>query len=286
MKAGTGTLPLFLVALAVSALGGPPGIPGGGSNSLATVHPAESEGREVLAKCRNAGLPGDCYYEFELQVLPRRGPERVIPGRLWAGRTRDGIVWRVELDTAAGRRVRWLVQGGSHPAIWRWDEGGLRPAAPFEPLVDGADVTPFDLQFPPPFLYWPKESLVGMVRVLGRPAYDFVLWPPADFSASYPAVAAVRTRLDADYCVPIQTELIGADGRTLKTLSLVDLKKVDGSWIVKEVDVRNEATRNKTRLDVTGAAVRVEFSPLLFAPEYLGQSVDAPAAGRLERFGP
>jgi len=37
--------------------------------------------------------------------------------------------------------------------------------------------------------------------------------------------------LDTQYTALVQVELIGEDDRALKTLSILDLKKVDGQWI-------------------------------------------------------
>ena len=277
---------LFWAALGAPLIAGP-GANGPGADFLANVHPDQAEGRAVLAKCAQAGLSGEYYYEFELQVLPRRAPERTIEGRLWGGRNERGLIWRIELDKEGGGERRWLVQGGPSPAAWMSDNGRpAMPAGPFDPLAPGVQLTPFDLEFPPSYLYWPDETLAGMFRVLGRPAYVFILRPPEDFAARYPSIGGVRTRLDAEYDVPVETEILGADGTTLKTLSLVDLKKVGGDWIVKEVDARDEKSRDKTRLDVTGAATNLDFSPELFSREALSDPVAPPPDERIARFGP
>ena len=49
----------------------------------------------------------------------------------------------------------------------------------------------------------------------------------------------------------------------LKTLSILDLKKIGDQWIVKSVDFRDETTRNKTRFAVTAAALNQNFPSAL-----------------------
>jgi hypothetical protein len=233
-------------------------------------------GRAVLAEVRQAGISGPYYLEFALRILPRRGDERVVPGRLWGDRTAEGPLLRISLDPGRPDERRWLIQGGAQPAAWRREAGGApRPAGLLEPLWDGGQISPFDLQMP--FLYWPDETVLSVNRIRGRPADAFLFRPPPDFVLRNPEVAAVRAYFDAEYHAPVQTELLGANGRPLKRWILADLKKVADTWIPKEFDVRNEATRDKTRIEVTGAALNAPLLPALFAPESLDEAVAPPA---------
>jgi hypothetical protein len=258
---------------------GPAFVPAGSSD--------ESRAGDFLARCRQAGIPGDYYYEFQLQVLPRRGPERVIPGRLWGSHNEDGIVWRIVLDPGGPNESHWLVQGGRRPAVWKSaGSDGPQPVGPFAPLVEGGNLTPFDLQYPPPYLYWSDARLLGTGRILGRPTHVFLFRPSAVFGAQHPDMTGVESDLDAEFDVPVRTQILGPGDVATKTLSLVDLKKVKGQWILKEVDARDEQTRNKIRFDVTAAAVGVEFSPSLFEPAALADRVDPPSADLVTQFGP
>jgi hypothetical protein len=144
------------------------------------------------------------------------------------------------------------------------------------------NVTPFDLQMP--YLFWPDFRLAGVTRVLGRPA-DLFLFRTA-VSGAEPGPSAVRAYFDAEFGEPVRTELLGADGRVRKTLSLVDLKRVGRQWIPKEVDVRDESTRDKTRIFVTAAALGLDLSPALFLPGELPRDVAAPDKGLIARFSP
>jgi hypothetical protein len=278
--------PAFVV---LAALAAPIAWAGPSNNSPApdfaqTGLPSRAEAQAIIRRFRDAGFAegGSCYLEFELRELPRRGDERIVHGRLWAGSNDRGPVVRLALDDQAAGESRLLIQGGPKPAIWRPDAAGSPQAVDlFAPLAPGSNITAFDLQMP--FLYWPDASVVSVNRVLGRPAHEFVFRPPADFAAAHPEISAVRADIDTEYNAPVRTQLIGRDGRVLKTLSLVGIKKVSDQWVLKTVDVRNEATRDKTRFSVTAAALGLDLSPSLFDPAQLGGSIGPPS--HIVRFG-
>jgi len=277
-----------VLALAVRAApkgqNAPPLAPLGGAN--------EDEGRAALEQVRNQGIPGNYFLQFQIHVLPRRGDERVIPGRLWGSRNQTGPVTRVSLTLpeTGGRATerRLLIQNGRNSAVWRWESGGtvqlLGSASPFDPVVPDSDLSAFDLQMP--FIFWDSFSYKGLVRFHGRPAHVLLMQPPPDFASKYPKVSGVRVRLDTQYNALVQTELLGPDGTVLKTLSLVDLKKVGEQWIPKTFDVRDELTRNKTRFDVIAAGIDLDFSRILFEPVQLAEDIKSPTEAQLEHIGP
>jgi Outer membrane lipoprotein-sorting protein len=238
--------------------------------------PDQAAGQALLEKFRQSINAEPVYLEFELHALPRRGDEVVFKGRLWGGRNDRGPITRIALTGVDGRERSFLVQGGGQGGIWR-SEGGTEavpePSDFLQPLVPGVETTAFDLQMP--FLYWPEPKLVGVNRIRGRPAYCFVFQPPADVAARYSGLSGVRAYLDAEYPAPVQFEILGTDGKVEKTWSLLDLKRIGGKWIVKEVDVRNEATRDKTRFLVTGAALGVKLAASLFEPARLAEAPPA-----------
>jgi len=245
--------------------------------------PDQAEGRRIIEDFRQRGLPGGMYLEFELQVLPRRGETRTVPARLWTGQNENGPIWRLEIapgDAVAQQRL--LVQNGPQSALWSWRPGfpvsqpGLD--ALFGRLAD-TDLTPFDLQMP--FLYWNDFVFEGVARLRGRPAHVFLMYPPSEVTALQPGLTGVRVYLDTQFNALVQAEQIGADNRLLKSITLLDLKKVDEQWIPKSTDVRDEETRNKTRIAVTGAALGLDLLPTLFEPASLGETVQPPAASRI-----
>jgi Outer membrane lipoprotein-sorting protein len=260
--------------------------------------PDQAEGRRVLEEFRAMqGIPGDYFLEFELHVLPRRGDGRVLTGQLWGTRNDQGPLSRVAIVTDAVKKteLRLLVQNGPTPAGWSWDgsdaakpldrlgalspsNGPLDVAALFAPVA-GTNLTVFDLQMP--FLYWPDFAYQGLIRLRGRPTHQFLLHPPKDFAQKYPSLTGVRVFLDTQFNALVQVELIGHDGRTLQTISLLELKRIGKQWIPKTLDVRDEVTRDKTRFLVKGATLGLALPREMFAPAQLGETVSPPDATKI-----
>ena len=241
---------------------------------------------------RKQGLAGDYYLEFELRILPRRGETQVVKGgRLWGARNGLGPISRVELPAVENSPAqRLVVQSGAQGSVWVAPVGdmtakaGVLDAAALFARLAGTDLTAFDLQMP--FLYWTDFIYEGMAPVGGRPAHVFLLYPPADIAALKPELAGVRVYLDTQFGALVQSQQIGADERVLKSMTVLDIKKVDDQWMVKAIDIRDEPTRNKTQFVVTGAAMKLDFSAMLFDPSNLAAPVAPPAPGRITRLGP
>ncbi len=251
--------------------------------------PDQAEGRKILENFRLQGISGDYFLEFELHVLPRRGETHVVKGgRLWGGRNEIGPVSRVELPAVEGASARrLLVQNGATGSVWISGTaatstlpGALDPSALFTPLA-GTDLTAFDLQMP--FLYWNDFVFEGVAPVRGRPAHVFLVYPPADIVALKPELTGVRVYLDTQFGALVQAQQIGTEERVLKSITVLDLKKVDDQWMVKTIDLRDEATRNKTQFVVTGAALGLDFSGALFDSAALGSAITPPPAERIHR---
>lgn len=256
--------------------------PPSGPSSLAQVgKPDAQESARILEQFRRSGWHG--YVEFDLHALPRRGDEVVYHGKLWGGQNQHGAITRIEVTDASGVSHRFLLQNGEQPATWAVVKDKvvqLGGDAVFQPLMTGVEITPFDLQMP--YLYWPGANVESIARVRGRPAYVFAFLPPAGFPALNPPLKLVHAYFDAQFNAPVQIELVGAR-QVLKTMSLVDLKKVGEQWIPHSFDLRNEATRDKTRFEVTAVALNVDFADAVFAPASLNETIRPPAADRIIR---
>jgi hypothetical protein len=243
--------------------------------------PDAAEAADILERFRALGMDGDYYLEFELRVMPRRGAESLHTGRLWGGRSPGGDLSRVVIGTGAGQE-RLLVRAGADGEVWRSGDatGAERVAdtALFEPLL-GTDLTAFDLLRP--FVHWADSRFEGIFRARGRPAYRYLLRPSPEFAAAHPETAAVRIYLDTAYNALVQTVELDASGTPLKTMAVQELKKIGDRWTVKTIDLRNERTGDRTRFQVRAAALGIELSPAVFAPERLGLDL-APPSGLVE----
>ena len=260
----------FILAFSVRAWAAGPSITP--PSNLAQVGlPDAAEAQRILSQFRQSGIAGVYYLEFELRELPRRGEELVMRGKLWGGRNDQGAVTRIVLVDGVGAEHRFLLQNGPQATVWRWGAGRAAPlevSALFEPIVPGVELSAFDLQMP--FLFWPEAKVVSITRIRGRPAHAFVFRPPTAFASKYSAVASVRSYFDAQFNAPTQTELLDPSDYVIKTLALLDLKKVAGQYIPKSFEVRDEITRNKTRLVVMAAALNLEIADQWFSPATLG----------------
>lgn len=238
------------------------------------------EAAQILQQFRGSGVPGQYYLEFELVSIPFRGEEQSFQGRYWGARNEQGAITRVELVDAAGVKHRLLLQNGEQGAVWRLTEGKVTKLGTsdlFQPLIPGVEVTPFDVQMP--FLYWPDAKLEKLERTEGRPANVFRFNAPPAFAGG--EVASARGYLDTQYNALRKSELLDDTSRVLKTFSLLGFKKIQEQYLPKSADYRNERTRNKTRLVVTAAAVKLELPATIFDPATLTRDAELPARAKI-----
>lgn len=248
--------------------------------------PDQAEGQRILEASRQIGF-GDSYYlEFELRLLPRVGPDVRLPGR-WLGiRNVSGPITRLEILPRDAEAEVWLVQGGDHPQIWRRGaDGHAVEVTETEAAIAGSQVTAIDLQTP--FMRWTEFTYEGMLRFRGRPTHVFLLYPPETEAPRYPGVGGVRAFIDTEFNALSQVQWVDEDGKALKTITAGSVRKVPGTdrWIVTVLDVRDEKSRNKTRLTIAAAALDVPLPGELFLPDgELGRSEVVMPAGALRRF--
>lgn len=248
----------------------------------------EVEGARALEQFRRAGPAGDYWLEFELRILPRNGEERTLRGQLFGTMRPQGPLSRLVLPGAGGvaTEQRWLFGAAGTGGAWQWRPGETAGSAigleqSLAPLA-GTDVTLFDLQMP--FLSWPERVYEGLAKVRGRPAHTYLLYAPADVRSVQPELAAVRVSLDGQFLALVQAEFLSAEGKSLKTISVLEVKKLGEEWIVKSVDVRNARTRDKTRFQVVAGALGQAWRRTAFEAERLGEENPAVPAGAVQRF--
>jgi hypothetical protein len=66
----------------------------------------------------------------------------------------------------------------------------------------------------------------------------------------------------------------------------LELRKVGDRWIPKDLDVRNESTRDKTRLSLTAVAVGVQPNAGALDPSQLGLPLAPPPTSHVLRMTP
>lgn len=219
----------------------------------------QAVGARILTDFRRAGIAGDYWLSFELRVMPRQGTERTVSGTLLGMRGESGPLSRL---TVGGQQL--LIASGPKPGAWIAEAAGqVAPASPGQ-AVAGTGVTIFDLQMP--FLYWTDFTYEGQAKVRGRPTHSFILRPPPGYVPPRPDLTGVRVLIDAQFQAMVQAELLGARGTVVKTIILLDLKKVGEQWTVKTIDVRDVRTRDKTRLTITNIVTGLHWPAGVFEP--------------------
>ncbi len=236
------------------------------------------EGDTVLQQFRSVGPDGDLIFEFQFNHQPHRGESVQYRGRLagtWAtGAPRTLIELASEKDDRALHLLQW---NGPEPRTWmlQKSEGQLPQIIElerdklFEPLIADVTFTAFELQMP--FIYWTDYAYEGTRRVRGRPAHFFLLYPPED-DVRYSHLGGVRAVIDADFNVILRAEILDPEGKVLRTIQAHSFKRVDGQWIVRRIDLIDQVTRDRTRFEVTAAAVGLLLEPERFRPDSLGQA--------------
>jgi len=243
------------------------------------------EGERFLDTFRRSGMDGDYAWDFRLIVRPRRGEETIYHGRLWGMFSQQGPLTRLRIAEPGGEPLDLLLQNGPRPRAWRWDAAAgkaceVTGAELFTPVLAASDYTIFDLIMP--FVYWQEWEYEGTVRVRGRPAHHFLMYPP-DGDAARERAGGVRMVIDSAFNALLRADWVSEQGRALRTFTVVSFKKVGEHWIVRTIDLANPVTRDRTRFEVSAAAVGLMLPAAMFTPAALGTEPEQPGPGAFTR---
>jgi hypothetical protein len=238
--------------------------------------PDQAKGLEILQSFRSSGLAGDYFLKFSLKTFGSDREKRQVAGVLYGSRNGNGPVSLVEIGepSESGRSVRYLIQNGPQPFVWRADEGDEIPVlltgdVLSQTLFD-TDVTPFDLQLP--YLFWEDFAYEGLVRFRGRPTNVFLLFPPEREGGLYPGITGVRLYLDSQFNAMMQAEILNEALEVGKEINLLKIKKIDGEWMARTIDVRMPGGV-KTRFRIESASMSCSWDPSMFEPVKLLQEL-------------
>lgn len=233
------------------------------------------DAQALLAKFRNQRIRGDFCFRFKLSHLPRRGESTHYHGRLWGSWNEYGPVTRLHLLKEKGPSesndplLDILLQSGSQQKAWRLDESGesyaLTETELLKPLLPNILYAPFHLLMP--FIYWNDWEYAGAQRIKGRPAHLFLMFPPESYTQTKIDIKAVRIALDGKFNALLEADILNAEGREVTSFRILNVKKVQGQWIPRNIDLVDSATRNKTRFEVTAAALDLALPSGTFSPK-------------------
>ncbi len=230
--------------------------------------PDQAEGARILEASRQIGFGDSFHLEIELRLLPRRGAEVRMPGRWMGTSTASGPITRLEVFPENAAPEIWIIQGGTRPQAWRRGPDG-RTIAVDDPTatIAGSQVSAADMQTP--FMRWDEFTYEGMTRFGSRPTHVFLLYPPEAEAGRYPGIGGVRAFIDTQFSALSQVQWVDERGEALKTITAGSVRKVPGveRWIVATLDVRDEQTRDKTRIVIRAAALDLPMPAELFLPD-------------------
>jgi len=99
------------------------------------------------------------------------------------------------------------------------------------------------------FLHWPEQRLVRDAKIKMRQSRPCKVIESASPNPSATKYALVRSWLDAESGAPIYAEGFDQDGQGIKIFSIHGFTKANGRWQPKELEMLNEKTDSKTRLE-------------------------------------
>ena len=246
-------------------------------------NPSQETGWEVLKTFRSMSWDGGYRWRIQLKIMPRREKTRTLNGLMYGDRSENGPVSRIDLierpadvnangDMIPSKALRMLFQSGkgSFAIRKRSEEVGPPEVVDSGQMMEsiaGSEYTLFDLMAP--YAFWPSFKYEGRTTFRGSPTHLFWMNPPENDSLLKEHVSGVRLYINDQFNVLVQTEVFDSAGKKAKTLSIVGIEKVDGQIIFKEMDVRNDKTRDKTRLKIVDAEMGLSLPSKLFEPQSL-----------------
>lgn len=238
-------------------------------NMIAPDQIDPAEGPRILQAFRSARTSGDYAFNFELINKPKGGKSQTYTGRMYGTWTAGGVpLSRTDIDLPEDGILHMVYSGGAagHVLVSHDDEKTvqLKESDRFKPIVNGLTFTAFDLQMS--FMQWTDYVYEGTKKLLGRPAHYFILYPP-DNTLGETNIAAVRVAIDADFLIMLSAEELDADSAPIKKFRINDFAKVDGQWIVREIDLVDSRTKDRTRFRVSSAKVGLQLPAEIFTPQ-------------------
>lgn len=232
------------------------------------------DAKRVLSEFRSYRMPGDFCMKFEITHYLRKSDETESCTGMLYGTWADGVpVLRIEIEREKNKKS-FILRGGTAPELWTLDAEN-RPVRvdknSTEPFFDRLIFTPFELQTP--FVYWDDAVYERTRRFRGRPVHFFKMTPPEAFRIENPEIGFVRIGFDRVYNALVSAEIFDTEGKLKKTFSLSRVQKVQEQYTIRELELRDDYTRDKDEFVVVAAALNLRFPRSVFAPEHLSDPV-------------
>lgn len=205
--------------------------------------------------------------KFSLTHSPRKGDDVEYEGEAYGKPlSPGGFKMRISLwrKTERGKVYDYILQSTQkESAVWKAGANGKFAELPesqwSEPLAPEIIFSAFD--FVTPFKSWnAKYTRAGRI---GQIVYFFELAAPQKFADK---IGRVEVALSGDFNVAVETRTFAPNGARQKTFSLKSVGKIDGFWVMKEAQIRDEATRNKDTIRFFDGKFGIPIASDIFEP--------------------
>ena len=138
-----------------------------------------------------------------------------------------------------------------------WETSAVRigdgSAIALDSRIESTDLTWADLSLS--FLWWRGGEIVGTDRAKGRDCYLVDLPAPA-WQPTTSGYHHVRLWIDQSLHMLLRAEGFDADNQPLRSLWVRSLKKTDGRWMIKDMEVQAYPPVQRTRLRIHTVKIR------------------------------
>ena len=205
--------------------------------------------QDLVAKLRSATPQENSVINGTLTIKPRDGEPRVVPVECtirveidsWRSgyQTYDsnGVPERAVIVHRPGKLNEYLYAQGTNEAK------ALAPAKIYQPVA-ASDFTLPD--FGLDFLHWPAQRILMTQMIKGRWANVLESSNAAPVVGGY---AKVISWLDKESGGPLKAEAFDAKGKRVKEFEIGRVRKVEGEWQLKDMQIRDLVDGSRTTLE-------------------------------------
>jgi serpin B len=162
------------------------------------------------------------------------------------GYTRANLPVEMELDWGASpATARYQIDNESLDIAWKGDVPQYRFSnAKNQPASDilGTGITWADLSFS--VLWWPGAKLIDEARKINRECY--VVDVPVPGSEN-----TMRLWIEKNMGMLLEAQTLDAKKKQLRRMKIKSIKKMDGMWVAKDLELTDKKSGSKTTLQIS-----------------------------------
>lgn len=193
-------------------------------------------------------VPADDILEFVRSRLPDEPLKLTGTLKVKAknGFTRSSMPVVMELDWGADMPTAdYTIDNESLTITWNND----KPAYTFSnadnsPTSDilGTGITWADLSFS--VLWWPDAQLIDEAKKINRECYVVDVPVPGTQNT-------MRLWIEKNMGMLLEAKTLDAKKKELTRMKIISIKKMDGMWVAKDLEIRDKKTGSKTTLQIS-----------------------------------